>query len=73
MNVVIVHSSTQEGAKQLLDCVCQTGELIPVHDPKPMLGRDNRWEAKAVPADEPPAPKYRAKSRLEYQIRRGHR
>jgi hypothetical protein len=70
---VYVQSRSREGAQMLLDIACKSGELIPVLEPRPVLGRDNRWEARAALADAPAPPPRRATSRLEYQIRRGHR
>lgn len=71
-DVVIVKSRTQEGAQALLDRVCKNGDLVPVTAPEPMLGRNDRWTAQAVPADQP-APPRRASTPLGRQIRRGHR
>lgn len=69
---VYVQSRTQAGAQLLLDIACKSGELVPVLEPRPVLGRDNRWEARAALASAEP-PSRPATSRLERQIRRGHR
>lgn len=74
MDVVIVKSETEEGARALLDCVCKNGDFVPVTEPQPMLGRSNRWQAEAAPAGQPSPPRRPSTSRLESQLRRrGHR
>jgi hypothetical protein len=71
-DVVIVKSRTREGAQALLDRVCKDGDLRPVTAPEPMLGRNDRWTAQAVPAEQS-APPRRPTTALGRQIRRGHR
>lgn len=73
-DVVIVHSSSKQGAQLLLDCVCRSGDLVPVMEVRPMLGRQDRWEAKAAPADQPRPARRPASGSVEFRLRRrGHR
>jgi hypothetical protein len=73
-DVVTVKSRTEEGAQALLDLVCRSGELVPVMEPQPMLGRSDRWQAEAAPAGQALPPRRPPTSRIEYQLRRrGHR
>lgn len=69
---VSVHSRSKEGAQLLLDIICETNRLVPVMEPQLALGRTDSWVARAaLPGQEPPT--YRPQSRVERQIRRGHR
>ena len=74
VDVVIVRSATEEGARALLDEVCGSGRLVAASKPEPMLGRSNRWQAEAVPVGQPQPPRRPSTSRMESQLRRrGHR
>jgi hypothetical protein len=69
---VYVQSRSREGAQRLLDAACETGKLVPVLEVSQVLGREDAWEARAALAGAEP-PQRRASSRLEWQLRRGHR
>lgn len=70
---VYVQSRSRAGAQLLLDIICETEKLVPVLEVRPVLGRDNAWEARAALAGEEALAQRRATSRLERQLRRGHR
>lgn len=69
---VYVLGSSAEKAQLLLDEVCASGRLVPVLAVRPVLGRSDRWEARAALAGEKPLAR-RPSSALEYRLRRGHR